>query len=375
MTRAFNRTEAAKIVYEGASPRRKGDGARASLYRRRNTRHRSMAIATTAIRIYRELLEKYPREKYAWTILSAGSIDEWKHVPRSDRVPGARPRARSDVRSGPQRASRTCTCTWRTTRRRSRSSGDTARSIPATRIRTIRWGRRTFAMGRLDEAARMYEKAFALKPMLGSAVMLAYLCGMRGDYREAISWIEQDMQTGDAAPGQLVGRLYLESGVIAYASGNSTEALEDARRAFAIADSTGNIGMMGVAMQAEGACALRMGTARRGSRALRRAIRRSRIRSPTRIPMRPPSGSATSGSSMWRQATSRSAREAARTARSAPARRALRISRRRRCARRTGWPFSMRRSLSRRVGRTTPFDAWRVISSCRCRPRARISSM
>jgi eukaryotic-like serine/threonine-protein kinase len=200
------------------------------------------------IRIYRELLEKYPREKYAWNSLGVqyDNVGEYREaIVCQERALELDPAYGAALNSlayaylhleNYEKAIEVF-------RRYSALYPHDANPYDST-------GEAYFAMGRLDEAARMYEKAFARKPMLGSAVMLAYLCGMRGDYREALAWIERDMQF-ETLPGQIVVDHVWRAAYHA-CIGEFDRAAREARRAFALADSTANTGMMGVALQVEG---------------------------------------------------------------------------------------------------------------------------
>jgi tetratricopeptide (TPR) repeat protein len=207
------------------------------------------------IRIYRELLEKYPREKYAWSSLGVqfGIGGEYREAI------GCQERALElDPAYGAALNNLAYTYLYlenyekaiEVFRRYSALYPHDANPYDST-------GETYFAMGRLDEATRMYKEAFARKPMLGSAVMLSYLCGMRGDYREAVSWIERDMQM-DMLSGQLVVD-YCWRAAYHACLGAFDRAARDTRTAFMIADSTGNTGMMGIARQIEGATLVEWG--------------------------------------------------------------------------------------------------------------------
>ena len=200
------------------------------------------------IRIYRELLEKYPREKYAWSYVGVqyDNVGEFREaIACQERALELDPAYGAALNSlayaylhveNYEKAIEVF-------RRYSALYPHDANPYDST-------GEAYFAMGRLDEATRMYEEAFARKPMLGSAVMLSYLCGMRGDYRGALAWIERDMQF-ETLPGQIVVDHVWKAAYHA-CIGEFDRAVREARRAFALADSTANTGMMGVSMQVEG---------------------------------------------------------------------------------------------------------------------------
>ncbi len=200
------------------------------------------------IRIYRELLEKYPREKHAWTFVGVLYRQNEMHreaIACQERALELDPTfggALNDLAYGYLRMENYEKALEIFRRYISLYPGD---ANPYDSMAET-----YFAMGRLDEAARTYEKAFALKPMLGTAVMLAYLRGMRGDYREAIRWIERDMQAV-TLPGQIVVD-HVWRAAYRMCRGEFDQALRDVRRGFTVADSTGNSGMMGVGRQVEG---------------------------------------------------------------------------------------------------------------------------
>ncbi len=246
--RAFNGTEAARSY------------SRALHHAGKATERERLMIAAqyaesveddreAAIRIYRELLEKYPREKYAWHFL--GRLYRLNGIYRED-IACQESALELDPAFGA--ALNELAYAYLRMENYEKSLEIFRRYItlaPGEANPYDSMGEAYFGIGSLDEAARMYEKAFALKPMLGSAVMLAYLCGMRGDFREGLSWIEKDMRR-EKLSGELVVDHIWKAAYRMYL-GDFDEALEDARRAFALADSTGNIGMSGVAIQAQGA--------------------------------------------------------------------------------------------------------------------------
>jgi len=201
-----------------------------------------------AIRIYRELLEKYPREKYVWNFLGIlyrlkGSFRE--DIACQERALELDPSfgiALNELAYAYLRMENYEKALEIFRRYSALYPGD---ANPYDSM-----GEAYFGMGRLDDAARMYEKAFTLKPIMSSAMMRAYLCGMRGDYDEALSWIEKGMRV-EKLSGELVVDHIWRASYLAYIE-EFDEAMENTRRALALADSTGNIGMMGVALQAQG---------------------------------------------------------------------------------------------------------------------------
>ncbi|MCX5752805.1 MAG: protein kinase [Candidatus Krumholzibacteria bacterium] len=244
---AFNRAEAARSYREALRHATK------ATERERFYINAEYAVSVEnnrdeGIRIYRKLLEKYPREKYAWNFL--GDLYRMKGMNREgiacqERAIELDPtfgRALNDLAYGHLAMANYEKALEVFQRYSALFPGD---ANPYDSM-----GETYFGMGKLDEAALMYGKAFALKPMMSSAMMLAYLYGMRGDYREAASWIERYMQL-ETLSGQLVVD-YIWKATFRSCLGGFDQSVRDVRRAFAIADSTGNAGMMGVARQVEG---------------------------------------------------------------------------------------------------------------------------
>ncbi|HEY5132257.1 MAG TPA: tetratricopeptide repeat protein, partial [Candidatus Krumholzibacteriaceae bacterium] len=200
------------------------------------------------IRIYRELLKKYPREKYAWNFV--GSLYD---------LNGAYPEAITcqehaleldPTFGGALNALAYCYLHMGNYEKAVQIFHRYSALFPDDANPYDSMAEACFGMGKLDEAVRLYEKAFSLKPMAASATMLAYLCGMRGDYREAVAWIERDIQL-ETLSGQLVVD-YCWRAAYHACLGEVDRAMLDIRRASAIADSTGNTGMIGITRQVEG---------------------------------------------------------------------------------------------------------------------------
>jgi tetratricopeptide (TPR) repeat protein/TolB-like protein len=197
------------------------------------------------IRVYRELLEKYPNEKYAWNYIGRlYRIDGRNH----EAIACEERALKLDPTFGG--ALNDLAYTYLSVESYEKAIEVFQRYsvlYPSDANPYDSMGEAFFEMGKLDDAGRMYEKAFALKPMMGTGIMLSYLCGMRGDYREAVSWIDRDMEF-ETLTGQLAvdhcWKAALQVGL-----GEFDQALREARRGFAIADSTGNTDVTGLALR------------------------------------------------------------------------------------------------------------------------------
>jgi eukaryotic-like serine/threonine-protein kinase len=200
------------------------------------------------IRTYRELLEAYPREKYAWSFV--GVLYDLNGMYRE--AIACQDRALDlDPTFGNALNSLAYAYLHMANYKKAIEIFQRYSTLfPGDANPYDSMAEAYFAMGKLDEAARMYEKAFAVKPMMGSATMLAYICGIRGAFGEAISWIERDIRVA-TLPGQLVVDYCWRAAFHSY-RGEFDRALQDTRRASAIADSTSNTGIVGVTRQVEG---------------------------------------------------------------------------------------------------------------------------
>ena len=107
-----------------------------------------------------------------------------------------------------------------------------------------------FLMGKIEDAVKMYTKAYDMKPEMGSAMKVAYMYGVRGDFPEAIRWIDRDIDA-TSLPGVLAGS-YAWKAWLLHSCGERGRALDEARHARAIADSTDNPGMLAVTNSVEG---------------------------------------------------------------------------------------------------------------------------
>jgi tetratricopeptide (TPR) repeat protein/TolB-like protein/predicted Ser/Thr protein kinase len=128
-----------------------------------------------------------------------------------------------------------------------------------------------FLMGKLDDAIKMYAKAYEMKPEIGAAMKLAYIYGVRGDFPEAIRWIDRDI-AATSLPGVLTNS-YCWKAYFLFASGETGRALDEARHALAIADSTGNPGTLAHSKAVEGFLLLARGEYAGARDALEAAIK------------------------------------------------------------------------------------------------------
>jgi len=199
------------------------------------------------IQVYRELLKRYPREKYAWNFL------------------GSQLRTLGDLREA-------IACEERALELDPTFGGalnelaydylrleDYEKAIETFQQYIALYpgdanpydsiAEAYFGLGDLAQATAMYERALSLKPMLGSAVGLAYIRGIYGDYRGAIRWIERDLQSQTFSGQLAVDHCWRAAFYMGL--GEFDRAVKEARRVAAIADSTDNIFMTGVGNQIE----------------------------------------------------------------------------------------------------------------------------
>lgn len=244
---AFNRSEAMR-AYTRALRHAGKATERERLYIRAQYTLSVEGDREAAIRTYRELLDKYPREKYAWNFL--GVLYDGKSMHREAVASQERALELDPTFGGALNSLAYVHMHMEEYERALEIFRRYSALFPGDANPFDSMGEAYFRMGRIDEAARMYEKALAMEPILGSVVMISYLCGMRGDYREAIRWIERDMRT-QTLPGPLAVDCCWRA-EYHLCLGKHEQAMRDNRRVFAISDSTGNRGMMAVSKQIEG---------------------------------------------------------------------------------------------------------------------------
>jgi tetratricopeptide (TPR) repeat protein/TolB-like protein/predicted Ser/Thr protein kinase len=99
-----------------------------------------------------------------------------------------------------------------------------------------------FLMGKLDESIAMYAKVCEMKPDFGAAMKVAYIYGVKGEYPKALEWIDRDIAAA-SRPGILISSRSWKA-VFLFFSGRRNRAMLEIDRARAIADSTDNTGML-----------------------------------------------------------------------------------------------------------------------------------
>lgn len=195
-----------------------------------------------AILIYRELLGKYPKEKWAYYYL--GSI--YRINERYDKAIAVLNRALDLVPTFGAALNELAYVYL--------NKGEYEKALPlfqryvsffpgdANPLDSM--AETYFLMGKLDDAIEMYTKAYEMKPEIGSAMKVAYIHGVRGDYAEAIRWIDRDIAAA-SLPSMLISS-YCWKAYFLHSSGEPGQALEEARRATAVADSTHNTGLLAI---------------------------------------------------------------------------------------------------------------------------------
>ena len=66
-------------------------------------------------------------------------------------------------------------------------------------------GELSFRAGRLDEAIAHYKEALRIKPDFGTEDIIAYIYAVKGDYAEAMSWLDQFIFAAPSKSGQTLG--------------------------------------------------------------------------------------------------------------------------------------------------------------------------
>ena len=92
--------------------------------------------------------------------------------------------------------------------------------------------------GRLDEAIEQYKAALRIKPDFGSDDIIAYIYGVKGDYAEAMSWLDQFILAAPSKHWQSLG--YWWKAIFNYVLGKREQAATEAARAEAAWESIGD---------------------------------------------------------------------------------------------------------------------------------------
>jgi len=99
-----------------------------------------------------------------------------------------------------------------------------------------------FRMGRLDDAVASFKKALAIKPDFGSELGISVVFGVKGNYVEAMSWIDQLIQNTPFPFFKLRGRLYRS--IQRHLLGSYEQSLADISLGKGSAKSIGNMGFV-----------------------------------------------------------------------------------------------------------------------------------
>jgi eukaryotic-like serine/threonine-protein kinase len=86
-----------------------------------------------------------------------------------------------------------------------------------------------FRTGQLDEAVAQYQKALRIKPDFGSEDVIAMICAVKGNYPEALSWLDQFILASPSKNWQSLG--YWWKAIYGYVAGKREQAAVDAERA------------------------------------------------------------------------------------------------------------------------------------------------
>ncbi len=95
-----------------------------------------------------------------------------------------------------------------------------------------------YQTGRLDEAIESYKGAIKLKPDFGGEEAIAYIQAVKGNYGEALSWIDQFILMAPNNDGK--GRGYWWKAVYDHLSGRRGQARQEMERFKAFAESIGH---------------------------------------------------------------------------------------------------------------------------------------
>ena len=92
--------------------------------------------------------------------------------------------------------------------------------------------------GRLDEAIEQYKAALRIKPDFGSDDIIAYIYGVKGDYAEALSWLDQFILAAPSKHWQSLG--YWWKAIFNYILGKREQAAMEVARAGGAWESIGD---------------------------------------------------------------------------------------------------------------------------------------
>ncbi len=95
-----------------------------------------------------------------------------------------------------------------------------------------------FMMGRLEESLEEYREALRIKPDFGSGWKVAYIYALKGNYAEALIWINEFIEKASVPGLKAVGHFW--KGFYLYWLGNSQKSLDELRLAEEQAHDVGN---------------------------------------------------------------------------------------------------------------------------------------
>ncbi len=96
-----------------------------------------------------------------------------------------------------------------------------------------------FQMGRLDDAVNSFKQALAIKPEFGSGMSIAFIFAVKGDYVEAMRWIDQHIQTTSLQSLKSQGLIFRS--IFRHLLGRYEQSLADINRGKESTKSTGSL--------------------------------------------------------------------------------------------------------------------------------------
>jgi tetratricopeptide (TPR) repeat protein len=99
-------------------------------------------------------------------------------------------------------------------------------------------GELCFRAGRLDEAVAHYKEAVRIKPDFGSEDIIAYIYAVKGDYAEAMSWLDQFILAAPSKSSQSLG--YWWKAIFNYVQGKRKQAKVEMKRVGGVWKSIGD---------------------------------------------------------------------------------------------------------------------------------------